>query len=212
MNRNKKRNNTRRQAPGRPLALSRHLEPPPLATSITVTFTARYQATAQSATPNILSPKDIAGSVVCPTVTNMTGALIFESMKVNWIKMWAGPASGNTPSTISIEFASGSAGSYGRSRHVIDTSIGTTRNAHCMLAPDPHSQAAQWHPTTVTTGLVTLAYVAGTVVDVNVSYTIANNLAATTVAISTGTVGNLGRLPLDGPAGELIPVGYTILN
>lgn len=182
------------------------MNPPQVLSNIVLNHKFRYLAT--GAYNGGVSPAQILGGlgVVC-SVANTTAALLFRSFKLNSVEIWCPPASQGAAASISIEWLGAN---NSPSLEHMDTTLSVSRNAHIFCRPPKNSVASFWQ-TTSATQLFSIMVPTGTVIDLNVTYIESDDeIAVSTVAIATGTLGNTYYLALDhGTSDVLVPIRLT---
>ncbi len=172
----------------------------------------RFQATtAGTATISATS----LGDLLCLADTATSAYQIAKSVRIRRVEMWGPPASTLVPVTVSLEWEGVSAGAYGNSIKISDTSVGSTRVAHLNVKPPKSSQISQWQSATAGNNLFTLIYPVGAIIDVHYSMTIREDAGAQAVsgAVAGATVGQVYLRSLDSVAGAAIlpPVSYITI-
>jgi len=140
---------------------------------------------------------------------------IFETVKVNWVKIWGTPPQNGAVVSAAVNYTGATAGIQGNNRSKSDYSMGMTKPAYVHLTPGPRDLAGAWQPGNVSTAPGTAAVFTisinpngvsnqAFIVDVNLSLTrtadartTGNNVAITGPA----TVGGYYYLALDNNAG-----------
>jgi len=152
----------------------------------------------------------------CVAATATSAYQLASHVRVKKIEMWAPMASDLVPVTISCDWSgSTSAGVYGKSNRVSDTSIGSSDGAHIVTRPPAGSQIAQWISTAGgTLTLCDLSYPINTIIDVTYELVVKDDGAATAVtgAVAGATVGaNYIRSLDSGSATNLVPLSYSTI-
>lgn len=98
--------------------------------------------------------------------TTLTSGLA-EYIRVRKIEMWGPPASTLIPVTVACDWtgSTSTAGVYGKSVRISDTSIGSTSAAHISTKPPKDAQISQWLSSASTITIASLTYPVNTVVD-----------------------------------------------
>jgi hypothetical protein len=120
----------------------------------------------------------------------------FYSVKVNYVEMWAPPASQGASSTVSINWESPNAPNV----EISDTTVSVAVPAHLKCKPPSHSLAAFWQ--NVGSGTIfSLVAPVGTIIDVSLSLVMFDeddgSTTPATSAVATATLGLVYYLSLD---------------
>jgi hypothetical protein len=156
--------------------------------------------------------------VACINPTTTTAIPLVSAYKIRRVHIWGPPAADLTPVTVSIEFVQGTGNTGARPSVYSDISVGATRNAHVSAAPPLKSATSQWQNVQQTGGMPStgaqfiLNGPQSSIVDVELSFVLANGETPTPLFPTTGTVLGVACLSLDGIAGSLIPVSYATAN
>lgn len=179
--------------------------PPKYSPTITVTKRWRFKASSASTTDEITFNQ--LGNLWVMATGTTAAYQICNFVKIHSVEIWA-PAL-NTVATMpscTVEFPATTAGSYGSSKRVSDTSTSMTVPAYVKAIPNRFSQVAQWQP--VAAGAIAafnLTYTAQSTIDVCLSHRVRDETGVLTVALAgAATVGQVYYLALDGPAANLL--------
>jgi len=130
--------------------------------------------------------------MVMSGTTGMAATLydLYFSVKVKFVEIWCASSTnivggGQTPLTVSVTFASTSAGFVGSQRMFQDTSIGGTEPAHVKGAPGADSLASKFQTSSAGEAFY-LICPAGSVIDVMVTF-VAPALGEVVPAQNTGS-------------------------
>jgi hypothetical protein len=182
--------------------------PPQLFSNIRLSH--RYRFLTSGAFSHTVNSQDLlncAGTI--GTVVNSTVALMFESVRVRALELWAPPASQGSASTVSCEWLSANSPSI----EVSDTTVSVTRNAHIRTNPPSLSLASFWQNVDTVNNLFTLVCPANTIIDVSLELVLVDRsgAAGTQVALTTVVVGHVYYLALDSsvPAHVAVPVSLN---
>jgi hypothetical protein len=183
-------------------------KPPQLKSNIVVRHTYRFTST--SATATAITPTSLLGAAgtVCNT-GNTAVACIFQSVKVNKLRMWAPPPAQGSVATCSVEWI-GSVASQISNLEVSDSSNSTATPAIVSCRPPRQSLASFWQQPGTNT-LFTLTAPVGTIIDVSLSLIMQDDdVGVPGIGIATGTSGLIYFLSLDPNATHhYVPVSLT---
>ncbi len=185
----------------------------PLSFKPTIQVDHKFRFQANAAGTSTISTVSL-GDLLCVAATTTSAYQIAKSVRIRRVEMWGPPASNLTPVTVSLEWADGSAGTYGNSIKISDTSVGSTRVAHLNAKPPKSTQTSMWQSATSGNNLFTLIYPSGAIIDVHYSMTVQEDAGATAVtgAVAGATVGQVYVRSLDSPSATiLIPVSYLTI-
>jgi len=182
--------------------------PPQLNSNVMFSHTFRFlQGGGSSPAITVGNLLGIAGAV--GTVTNTTVNAICDSVRLNWVKVWTPPASQGASATCSLEWTPSS---FAPTTEVSDTTMSVATPAHIVARPPRGSQAAFWNSAGASANtLFTITPPAGSVIDVNATYVLADKTSATLAfSVATAALGKLYYLALDQTVGSnLVPVSLT---
>jgi hypothetical protein len=144
--------------------------------------------------------------------TTLSAKSILGAVKLNSIEIWAPPAASvSTPNSIAVEWVP-TAAIGGPAKIISDTTLGTAAAAYVFARPPLTSVAGQWLAVS-TQPIMFLSMPEGTIVDVDLTMTLASGQPVYTTPITGGTyvVGDLFMNALDlYGAGVLLPVSYAV--
>ncbi len=169
---------------------------------ITIRRSLRFMAKDSTAeTPTTITATDIIGAcgAMC-TTSNSIAHPIARSFRIHRVNMW----SSTVGKPISIVWYDEE--SAEKSIGTMDIPVSTSHPAHISLPPPP-----AWREWVEPTG-GSVFLIEGpqyTIVDLDLTYTLSNGSAGGTIAISTGVVGVLYFMPLDGSSDIWLPVGLV---
>jgi len=142
------------------------------------------------------------------TVTNSSVVGIASSIRVNAVKVYS---SGQGGAVVNGEIAwSSSADVNTEDLTLTNATIPYDRPSVVRSEPPVGSLASFWwnSSSTSTTNLFGVSAAIGSIIDVDVSWTLVNTLPSYTTSVATAVVGTFYYLALDGPASnKLTPVG-----
>jgi len=171
--------------------------PPQINSTITVSTRIRYTAGSDNVVS--VSAQDLAGACggIC-TVTNSVFRPWASSFRIKKLVAWPA-ASASVLNTVQLSWNSGIAGANRDVESSTDLPEGITNTTACVFVPPPKSLASDWFTaTTGSTNIFTLVCTSGSVLDLYLDYTLANQFVSGTSTIATGTLGSIYYLPLDG--------------
>jgi len=186
--------------------------PPQFTSTFIIHKKLRFQASASgSALP--ISVQAI-GDLWCVATTATSAFQIADFIRIKKVEMWAPPTSSLAPVTVTIDWSgSNSAGLFGKSNRVSDTSMGSTEPAHILSRPPSGSQISQYLSAGTAATAFQLTFPSGTLIDF--SYDLVARDNGQSIAVGGPVVGafagaNFVR-PLDSTLGTpvLIPVAYA---
>ncbi len=172
------------------------LAPPQITTSISVGHVFRFQTTAAGSYS--ISGQSL-GDLICMATSATAAYQLTSAVRLSRIEMWGTPSSSFAPVTVSCDFRGTTAGTFGPSRLMSDTSVGSTRVAHLVAQPPRDSQASQWQSASSTGVIGTISYPAGCVIDIHYALTLNDNAGVQSVTgtVAGATVGQLYVRSLD---------------
>ncbi len=168
----------------------------------------RFQA---SAAGSSTITTDSLGDLLCVAATATSAYQLAKSIRIRRVEMWGPPASNLSPVTVALEWEALSAGSFGNSIKLSDTSVGSTRVAHLNAKPPKSTQVSMWQSATAGNNLFTLTYPVGAIIDIHYSMTVREDAGAQAVtgAVAGATVGQVYCRNLDSTGSNLLnPVSY----
>jgi hypothetical protein len=144
--------------------------------------------------------QDILGAIggIC-TVANSTVRLWASSFRMHSVKMWPSANTTTTPTYADVFWG---AGAYGSKDAEFLKAVpgGCTVTGLVTFKPPKGTFAANWISNTISGNYVIMGVQCsiGTIVDVDLSFTLVNQVAPANSSISTGTLGAIYYLCLDG--------------
>jgi len=143
---------------------------------------------------------------VVGTVNNSTVVSVCTSFRIRSLKLWPPQNAGADAGFISWNDGNAFVKDDEKISSVPD---GVTVTRPLVMRPPRLSTSAFWQSTGVTTQMMTATPVAGSLIDLDVEYTMANAVAQTvTAGLASVAVGTLYYLSLDGFASnKIVPVG-----
>lgn len=181
------------------------MNPPQLATNLTVNHTYRFRST--NAAVQAITAQDlvfIAGAMC--TTANTTMQNIAGSVKLRHVEIWSPPASQGAASTCSVEYV-GNAGTS--NREFSDSTVSTAVPAHLRCSPPPGSGAAFWAVPAADV-LMNVTAPVGSIIDVSCTHVMRDDaVAGISYAIAAGTLGAVYYAPLDGVTDIFLPVSLS---
>jgi hypothetical protein len=188
-----------------PMKMSASLPPVMNASQI---VKARYRFTSLSNALVSVSIADVLGACggTC-TVANSTFKPWASSFRIKEIRLYPGVNPSVGVSYNSVAWNSGISGVAQDQERINDLPSGITVSQALSFKPPVRSLAADWISciATTTTNLFAIQAQNGTIVDFHVDYTLSNQFQAGAITISTGTLGSIYYLPLDGAASAEYP-------
>ncbi len=188
------------------------IHPQPFQPSFVLKKKIRFKAVA-AATPTI-TYNDLL-DLWCVAATATSAYRLATAVRIRKIELWGPMASDLVPVTVSVDWSgSTTAGAYGKSNKVSDTSMGSSEPAHLVTRPPPQSQSSQWIQTTSAINMCSLAFPAGTVIDLSYDLVVRDDGTAQAVqsAVAGATVGvNYIRALDSTSATNIVPVSYSTI-
>jgi hypothetical protein len=168
----------------------------------------RFRFTSLSSTLVSVSIADVLGACggTC-SVTNSTFKPWASSFRIKEVRMYPGVNPGVGVSYNSVAWNSGISGVAQDQERIDDLPSGITVTHALSFKPPEKSLASDWISclATGTTNLFAMQSQNGTLVDFHVDFTLSNQFQAASITISTGTLGAIYYLPLDGAASAEYP-------
>jgi hypothetical protein len=119
--------------------------------------------------------------------TAIAGVQLFQAVRIRKVEMWAIPAQGGLPTSVSVEFSGVTAGIVGDQLIHTDTSMGV-QPAHVSAVPSARSLASDYQVASSATAFqLTVTNAASVVVDVH--FTFRGQLGVAPGAVSQALVG-----------------------
>jgi len=188
---------------GRKGKVSQNLElPPQIESTLLVPFRIRFVA-GSNATISV-SVIDLIGALggVC-TVTNSVFKPWASSVRLKKISAWTAP-SNSIDTGASISWNSGVSGLNKDSEKSKDVPLGVTTTGRVDFVPPKKALVSEWMASSVgSTNIFTMIMTEGSLVDVMGQFTLSNQFSSATIAITTGTLGTIYYLPLDGASSHV---------
>ncbi len=184
-----------------------HLKPPPLKSHGVYNHTYRFIASA-AATGNLtITSSNVFGALgtIC-NATNSTVSYMFTGFRLNSIEVWTYPDSSGALATPALTWQGTSPSP---NAEVMDTTGLYGEPAHFKTRPPKNSEASFWQSTSTANELFKFSGPVGTVLDLNVTMVLRDNLdTSASATVSTATNGLVYYLALDGVASnKLVPIG-----
>lgn len=203
----------KRQNPKNGFGSSMPQSPPQFNSSFVIKKRLRFQASTASTGLNLSAQS--FGDLWCVAATATSAYQLAESVRLRRISIWSPPSASLVPVTCSIDWLGSAAGTFGNSKRVSDTSM-SQAPARVTAAPPEGSQVGQWLAASGNSQtIVTLAYAAGSVIDIKYDLIVRDAATSASVAAALGvagaTVGANYIRPLDSTAGTatLSPISYS---
>jgi len=209
----KSKNNKRRKSTNRVATIGRPLKPPAYNAVKPTTRKYRFVATentyATGSSPCVISSTKLCALEVIGTTTNVSATMLFESVRVRNVKIWAwANMTGGTvtPASISCTTEGGALGALGNHKTISDTTQSIDEPAFVNFRFDDDMQAGQWQPGDTSQGsnsLFVLVVPLGAVIDVTADFKATRNIRTTGNVVPLGTLAltDYYYLALDNPAG-----------
>lgn len=190
--------------------------PPSWSSTISVGYTQRFVCnTAGGVASRAVGIKDLL-DLKCVAATATSAYRIFTGVKINRISMWCANTAATAANTIQLEWTNSASIIGSSSRMVTDTAVGTTNVAYITTKPPRGGNSADWiGNVAANTTLFEITCPQGTIIDVAISVTFADDETATAVsgAVAAATVGILYTRALDSSnvAPALFPIGVITI-
>ncbi len=177
---------------------------PQLASNVVVNHTYRYSVPSSASAVDISAKGILVAAGAMATVVNSTLTALFNSVKINWIKIWTPPLT-NTTQTTSINWAGGP---NSVSKEVSETTIGTAEIGFIHTSPPRQSLASFWQEGGASTVLFSLVLPINSVMDINVSLVVQDGDPPITTTAATAVLGTVYYVSLDHVDGQdkIVPV------
>jgi hypothetical protein len=180
--------------------------PPQFVATKMITSRSRFRAAAANGALSV-TRAILLNTLVMNSASGTTNYRLFSGIRLRSIEMWFSSASSTTP--ISVEWTS----TYGPSRIVSDSPVGTAQPAHVKSTPPPQSLASFWSLTGQNESEVVmiLSYDTPAFIDITYDAILQNGEAAVSVTTTAnGAVGRVYHTYLSGvTTTDLVPVSYT---
>jgi len=184
------------------------MRPPPLITSFSKRFIARYVTiSGASVSISFQSIADMLNMATTPTVCYQVFNI---AVRLHRISVW-GPVASTTvlTSTVSVDFGGINQGTVGPSARYSDTSMGTDLGPVVHAIPPANSQPWQWQNAANANLAATISCPVGGVVELE--YTgVSNEIAGSSVCQQAPVAATTGRLYLRGPDG--VALAASVFN
>lgn len=172
----------------------------------------RFQTTSAATTSVLI--KDL-GDLWCVAVNTTSAVQLAEYVRVRKIEMWGPMASSLSPVTVTIDWVgSTTAGTFGKSTRISDTSIGSSEPAHVKSRPPEDSQISEWLSAANTAVICSLTYPIGTIIDLTYDIVIRDDASTLIVtgAVAGATIGaNYVRSLASSSTATLPPLAYATI-
>jgi len=187
--------------------------PPIIDTVVTVGHRLRFQANATASATNVTVGTLIGACGGIGTVTNSQLSAWASTIKVRRITLWPGTP-GNNPSTCEVIWSSAGTTQFKDESKNVVMPTGITVERPVVSTPPKDSLAAFWQSSNNASSILfQLTCSAGTVVDVDVAYTLGNNNASINITgFAVIVVGTIYYGRLDGVGGKFPPQGVPTTN
>jgi hypothetical protein len=184
------------------------LHPPQLKTAVQCRHVFRFKAS--SALSAVQIQAHFINDLLQVAATTTTSYTIIESFRIRRVEMWGPMASDLVPVTVSLEWADAVAQLDTNRAIISDTSMGSNQIAHILAVPPNKTTSSYWQGDSTNPSLILNGPV-NTVVDLEISFTITNNLNGdnnpSAITVAGATVGQVYLGRLDGPTtGLLVPI------
>jgi hypothetical protein len=179
--------------------------PPQISSNLSLGHVFRFVSSNATLTSVTASSLLAAAGGIC-TTTNTSLTSTFQSVKVNFVRIWSPPAVG-VSTTCSVEWIGGQ---NVNNKEVSDTSNSPAFPAMINSRPPSRSLASFWTQYT-TTPLFRLVAPVGSIIDIGLSLVMQDDDATIlTTSIATGVLGNTYYLSADSNATHYyVPVSLT---
>ncbi len=181
----------------------------------TPTFVVKKKLRFQAASAGTFVLQTISlGDLWCVAATATSAYQLASHCRLRKIEVWGPMSSSLVPVSVVLDWTGGSAGAFGKSNRVSDTSMSSMSPAHIISKPPPGSQIAQWQDSTSGNELCRLTVPSGAVIDVTIDMALRDNAAVSAVvaAVAGATVGANYIRALDNQTGSVLaPIGYSTI-
>jgi len=188
--------------------------PPNINNTITVNTRIRYYVQASSG-PVGVTVQNMFGALGGHTPTATQFLPWASSFKIKAIHAW--PAEGTTPDEeqFSINWGSGLINQIRDEIKSADLPKGITNTSRLVFKPPVRSLASDWVASTASSSanIMTMSGTPGSIFDLHVSFTLSAAFSAGPITITSGIIGGISYLALDGPSSNtLIPSHLPTTN
>ncbi len=188
---------------------TRSVNPPQISSNPVLRHRYRFRA-ASAQTEYAISARNavLAAGAVCSSA-NATLSAIAMAVRIRAIHIWAGAATAGTPVTASVKFAPiVNVGSNFGNIEISDTTMSTAIPAVVHAKTDKNTAAHVWNGPDAGGSIILawLSFPAGAIVDVEAEWVLADDVAATNLAVASAAAGVMYYPPLDGGSDVLLPV------
>lgn len=186
--------------------------PPQISAVVTVSHRYRFQASAAASAVAVTVGTLVGACGGIGTVSNSTIACWASSVRVRQVTIWPGTPS-NNPNTTEIIW--GQVGtSYTKDESKLATiPTGVTVDRPVSERPPKDSLASFWLSAATSGTVMTITCGPGSVVDVDLTFTLANNFASVNITgLAAVLVNVVYYLRLDGVGGKFVPLGLPTTN
>jgi len=157
----------------------------------------QFRFASTNGAPTAVTSSTLSGALGVVAVTAVLGVQIAQSFKVNQIEIWTPPASQGASATCSVLFPQTASDV---AREYSDTTVSVATPAHVVCSPPQRSLASFWQ-SSAGVALFTLVAPPGSVIDVWVSYVLADPTAfsggGAPATLVGATIGNTYYTALD---------------
>ncbi len=166
------------------------------------------QFTSTSGSIAIVTAADLAGACggMC-TVSNSTFISWASSVRIHSVKVWPGgnsPLSTNT--TAELNWNASSANAFQKDELKVQVLPSGIQETNCVVfKPPAKSLASDWFATNQAQNVFSLQCSIGSVIELDISFTLTSTFAGPAVTVGTATLGAVYYLALDGPATNKFP-------
>jgi len=185
--------------------------PPEISSSVTCHSVYRFQVISTATTMAVNTAQLLGICGVIGKVNNTSVTSIASSVKLKRITVWPGTqTSGGTVLNPDINWGYPAGTDIGKDASwIASTPAGVTNTGPLTSTPPKGSLCDKWFRYDGSTpDLFTLInVVAGSIVDVSISFTLRNHLAGVDITVATAAVGTMYYLYLDSSGGKFQPVG-----
>lgn len=157
------------------------------------------------------------GDLWCVATTATSAFQIAAFIRIKKIEMWGPMAADLVPVTVSVDWTgAATAGLFGKSNVVSDTSVGSSEAAHLVSRPPQGSQISEWLNAANGNAAFNLTFPSGTIIDFTYEFVGRDDASAQAVgtAVVGATVGAnyLRALDTRTPGTSvLVPVSYPTI-
>jgi hypothetical protein len=186
--------------------------PPNLKTVVTCHHIFRFGCTATKSEYTVSWGNLVGALGVVGTVTNSTVVALASSIRLHSLHIWNGISATNALRS-EVVWATPSGGVFTKDDSTMESvPTGVTQDTVAVFRPPRNSVWSDWFSAgtvgSASSVIFTITVPVGSIIDMSVSWTMANNIGATSISgLTTVTLGSVYWLALDGTTAQMPPLG-----